>query len=61
MDIEQLANLPIAEKLELVERLWDDIGSSGEPLPLPSWVTDEATRRLDQMKANPGGGLTADG
>ncbi|MEQ8850122.1 addiction module protein [Botrimarina sp.] len=60
MEFESLEGLPIAEKLELVERLWDDIGASSEPLPLPDWARREALQRLAEMKANPSGNLTAD-
>jgi hypothetical protein len=31
IDPKELRSLPIAEKLRLVELLWDDIGASDEP------------------------------
>jgi putative addiction module component (TIGR02574 family) len=58
MNLDELYGLPIGQKLDLVERLWDDIGASGEPLPLPEWVREEASRRLTEMKANPSANLT---
>jgi hypothetical protein len=36
-EVEHLRKLPIAEKLRVVEELWDEIGQSDEPFPLPEW------------------------
>ena len=58
MNLDELHGLPIGQKLDLVERLWDDIGASSEPLPLPEWVKEETSRRLIEMKANPSANLT---
>ena len=33
--METLRKLPPAEKLQLVEELWDDLANTSEPLPLP--------------------------
>jgi putative addiction module component (TIGR02574 family) len=52
-DTEHLRELPIAEKLRVVEELWDDIAASGEPLPLPRWHREEALRRDEELKADP--------
>lgn len=53
IDLEVLRNLPIEEKLRLVELLWDDIGASGEPIPLHSWQVAEAGRRSAELKSDP--------
>ena len=37
--------------------LWDDLGSSSEPIPLPEWVDIEAARRRAEMQ-DPTVGLT---
>lgn len=60
MDLAGISNLPIQEKLQLVERLWDEIGASDEPIPLPAWAMEEARRRLDEMKADPSAQITED-
>jgi putative addiction module component (TIGR02574 family) len=44
-DFSYLFQLPIADKLQLVEDLWDDIAASGEPLPVPQWQIDELRKR----------------
>ena len=53
-------DLSPAEKLQLVEDLWDDLAATGEPLPLPDWAKKEAARRRDEMLADPGLGYTHD-
>jgi len=49
IDVNALRSLPASEKLQLVEMLWDDLGGSTEPIPLPDWVDREAIRRRDEM------------
>jgi len=52
-ELEQLHHLPIAEKLRLVEQLWDDIGESEEPFPWSQWHKDEIRRRTEELEADP--------
>jgi putative addiction module component (TIGR02574 family) len=49
-----------AEKLQLVERIWDDLAAEDTPIPLPDWAIAEATRRRDEMLADPDLGSTHD-
>jgi hypothetical protein len=37
IDFSDLHNLPVSEKLRIVEALWDDIGASDEPIVLQPW------------------------
>jgi len=53
VDVQGLRNLPIAEKLRLVELLWDDIGASEEPIVLHPWQFQEAERRSAELKTGP--------
>lgn len=53
VDINELKNLPVADKLRIVEMLWDDIGASKEPIELYPWQFDEGTRRSRQIQADP--------
>jgi len=57
IDADELRSLPLAEKMRLVEMLWDDLGESTEPIPLPDWVDREAARRRDDMR-DPSFGLS---
>ena len=52
-EVEHLRKLPIAEKLRVVEELWDDIGGSEESFPLPTWHRGEADRRAAELDADP--------
>ncbi len=62
MDVytDTIRDLTPADKLKLVERIWDDLAAEGATLPLPDWAVAEATRRRDEMLANPNLGLTQD-
>jgi putative addiction module component (TIGR02574 family) len=53
LNIDELRALSPAEKLRLVELLWDDLGATDAPIPLPDWVDREATRRRNEMLQDP--------
>ena len=53
VDISDLQKLPVAEKLRIVEALWDQIGASDEPIVLHPWQRDAAKRRSEELKADP--------
>ncbi len=46
----ELSALSPAEKLQLVEFLWDDLGDATAAIPLPDWVDQEAARRREEMR-----------
>jgi putative addiction module component (TIGR02574 family) len=52
---EQLFELSTAERLELVEELWDSIAAEleGEPFPLSDEQRDELERRLRELEEHP--------
>ena len=52
IDTSAILALPAAEKLRLVELLWDNLAESSAEIPLPEWVEREATRRRDEMMAD---------
>ena len=54
---EAIRNLPDAEKLLLVQQIWDDLSGS-DSIPLPDWAITEAKRRRDEMLADPKLGKT---
>lgn len=60
MDIytDTIRNLGPADKLRLVEQIWDDLAAEAAPLPLPDWAVAEATRRRDEMLTDPNLGST---
>ncbi len=47
-----LANMPLADRLQLIEDLWDSIVAEPiDALPLPDWHKTEVDRRLDALNA----------
>jgi hypothetical protein len=50
IDANELRALPDAEKLLIVEMLWDDLGDSTTAIPLPEWVSREVARRREEMR-----------
>ncbi len=53
VDIANLRNLPVAEKLRIITQLWDDIAASTESIVVPPDVLQEAARRSAELKADP--------
>jgi putative addiction module component (TIGR02574 family) len=46
-DSAKLRALPAADRLELIEELWDSL--TADALPLPDWHRTEIDRRLDAL------------
>lgn len=59
-EVEAVFALSKAEKLQLVEDLWDDIASTPEAIPVHQWQKDELDGRKANLAANPESGLTWD-
>lgn len=55
--ISELQKLPIHERLQLVEDLWDSIASEGNDLAVPQWQKDELDRRSETFDANDSSGI----
>lgn len=47
-----------AEKLQLVEDLWDDLAANAVDVPLFDWQLEELERRAAKFRANPESGLS---
>ncbi|MEX0725464.1 MAG: addiction module protein [Planctomycetaceae bacterium] len=60
IDTDQLRALPAAEKIRIIEMLWDDLGDAATPIPLPDWIEEEAIRRIKEMDNDPSIGLDHD-
>jgi putative addiction module component (TIGR02574 family) len=50
-------DLSPAEKLQLVEDLWDDLASTPEAVPVHDWQKQELARRKANLLKNPASGL----
>lgn len=51
-------DLSPAEKLQLVEDLWDDLAASPTAVPVHDWQKQELARRKANLMANPASGLS---
>jgi putative addiction module component (TIGR02574 family) len=47
-----------AEKLQLVEDLWDDLAATPEAVPIHEWQKHELARRKADLLRNPASGLS---
>ena len=54
----EAASLSLAEKIQLVEDLWDDIALSSEDWPLSDAQKAELSRRIEDFERNPLEGMT---
>lgn len=51
--IEELLKLSVAERIQLVEDLWDSIAADPEGFPLTEAQKAELDRRLEEHRADP--------
>lgn len=56
--VAQILELPVAERMQLVEVIWDSISAAPESLPLTQWQRDEVDRRLAEYEADPSSGCS---
>jgi putative addiction module component (TIGR02574 family) len=55
---DEILRLPVAERLKLVQDIWDSIAASPADVPVPEWHKAELDRRLDHP--DPGANLSWD-
>jgi len=60
IDIPEIKKLGVAERILLVEDLWDSISSEESTIPVPESHQKELSRRLARHKATPGKLLSLD-
>jgi len=53
LDLEEVLRLPLAERVRLVEAIWDSIAADSAALPLTDAQRAELDRRLAEHEANP--------
>ncbi len=51
--LDDLEKLSVAERVQLVEDLWDSIARSNAEIPFPQWQRDELDRRKEKYAQNP--------
>jgi putative addiction module component (TIGR02574 family) len=50
--------LSVADRITLVQEIWDSIAATPEEIPLPESLKQELDRRLAHLEANPNDVLT---
>ncbi len=58
VNIQEILKLPLAERIEVVETIWDSIAASPEALAVTKAQQRELDRRLAEHRANPHLGRT---
>jgi len=53
MEPMSIFDLSPAEKLQLVQDLWDDLASTPENVPVLDWHKEEIERRVANLKSHP--------
>jgi putative addiction module component (TIGR02574 family) len=59
-EFSELFRLGRAERIQLVEDLWDSIVQEEGDLPVPDWKRDELRRRKERFLKHPSSGRTWD-
>ena len=53
MNLQSIFDLSPAEKLQLVEDLWDDLAARAEHIPVHEWQLNEVRKRREAHRFNP--------
>jgi putative addiction module component (TIGR02574 family) len=56
--VAEILELPVTERMRLVEAIWDSISAAPESLPLTEWQREQLDRRLAEYEADPASGNT---
>jgi len=58
--IDELKSLPVSERLDLVEQLWDSIAADSDSIPLTDAQARLIDERLDAHRKDPKSGIAWD-
>jgi putative addiction module component (TIGR02574 family) len=56
--LEAVKSLPLPDRLELVDAVWETIAAEGYEPPLTESQAAELERRLEEHRRNPGSGIS---
>ena len=59
-ELSDILQMSVAERIQLVEDIWDSIASSPESIPVTDAQKEELDRRLQAHAQKPGGGVSWD-
>lgn len=51
--LDRLRVLPLEQRLQILEALWNSVESEADPYPIPDEVADEAEREFEAHLADP--------
>lgn len=54
MTAQQISKMPVAQRLQMMEALWDSLGEARPALPSPDWhrpILDERRKKIANGKA----------
>jgi len=57
MQVSEILQLSVAERVQIVEDIWDSIGKNPEELPLSEDEKLELDKRLESYRQNPDEGI----
>jgi putative addiction module component (TIGR02574 family) len=58
INIQEILKLPVTERIELMDAIWDSIAALPESLPVTEAQKRELDRRLTECRTNPQAGRT---
>jgi putative addiction module component (TIGR02574 family) len=58
--LEEASRLEVAERIELVEAIWETLSADPQALPVPSAHRETLDRRLEDLDSNPDSGSSWD-
>jgi putative addiction module component (TIGR02574 family) len=58
MSTDSIFDLSPAEKLQLVEDLWDDLAATPSDIPVHDWQKEELARRKANLASKPESGVS---
>jgi putative addiction module component (TIGR02574 family) len=58
MSDDSVFDLSPAEKLQLVEGLWDDLAATPSEVPIHDWQKEELARRKSNLMSQPASGIS---
>jgi putative addiction module component (TIGR02574 family) len=60
LTVDEILGLPVAERLRLLEVIWESLASRPESIPLSDELKSELDRRYREFQANPEAGISWD-
>ena len=53
ISVSEIVKMPIQQRIQLVEDIWDSIAEMPEAVEIPEWHKRELEKRLEAYHANP--------